>query len=399
VRPGPSARRPLPSGAGPRLLRLAPPAAAVSSPRLTGRQFPRSVPRGSRAVSAPGQFPVAHEPSVPRVRSPRLTGLQLPSQTPWRTGRQFPESAPSEQALVGTFGQRADGTPVWPPSGESSCVSSRAGSSRAGMACGFPCRCEVRMIREYDTTALPASGPALPSGPPGPGRGPAPPQYDTTALPASGPALLPGPPRPGQGPTPPQGVPPRPIPTQARALRHWGLHGTGPRVGLGREAVGGATLSLLTIARLPPGHDPGAVDGGAPAARQRGPRPCDIMVLGVNRSGYGGASGADQKQAIPSRVGPALRADRYEGEGEPYDSARSLRGTCKLAVSNRTQGDTLGPGCDPGAGRVMSPPPSNGHGGAASAALGSRPRRGGRGTCHATGAPVAAITVPAARGE
>jgi hypothetical protein len=197
VRPGPSARRPLPSSTGPRLLWLAPPAATVSSPRLTGRQFPGSVPRGSRAVSAPGQFPVAHEPSVPRVRSPRLTGRQLPSQTPWRTGRQFPESAPSEPALVGTFGQRADGTPVWPPSGESSCVSSRAGSSRAGMACGFPCRCEVRMIREYDTTALPASGPALLPDPPGPGRGIRY-EYDTTALPASGPALLPGPRGPGR---------------------------------------------------------------------------------------------------------------------------------------------------------------------------------------------------------
>jgi len=75
------------------------------------RLLPPSVPRGSRAVSSPGQFPVAHGPSVPRVRSPRLTGLQLPSQTPWRTGRQFPESAPSEPALVGTLGQRAGGTP------------------------------------------------------------------------------------------------------------------------------------------------------------------------------------------------------------------------------------------------------------------------------------------------
>jgi len=124
------------------------------------------------------------------------------------------------------------------------------------------------------------------------------------------------------------------------------------------------------------------------------------MVLGVNRSGYGGASGADQKQAIPSRVGPALRADRYEGEGEPYDSARSLRGTCKLAVSNRTQGDTLGPGFDPGAGRVMSPPQAAvtvarrqrrwGHGpGAADAAPVTRPgRRRRRSRCRRRGASV-----------
>ena len=57
------------------------------------------------------------------------------------------------------------------------------------------------------------------------------------------------------------------------------------KVGLGAGGNGGAILSLLTIAQLPPGHDPGAVAGGAPAARQRGLRPCDIMVLGVNQVG------------------------------------------------------------------------------------------------------------------
>ena len=102
---------------------------------------------------------------------------------------------------------------------------------------------------------------------------------------------------------------------------------------------------------------------------------------GCKPSGYGGARGADRRQAIPSRVGLALRAIRDEGKGEPYDSARSLRGARELAVSNRTHGDMIGPGCDPRAGRVTSPP-SSGHGSAASAALGSRPRRGERGACH-----------------
>jgi len=59
------------------------------TPWLTGRQFPRSVPRGSRAgsvprgsraVSSPGQFPMAHGPSASES-------------APWRTGRQFPEAA------------------------------------------------------------------------------------------------------------------------------------------------------------------------------------------------------------------------------------------------------------------------------------------------------------------
>ena len=42
---------------------------------------------------------------------------------------------------------------------------------------------------------------------------------------------------------------------------------------------------------------------------------------------------------------------------------------------------TIGPGRGPRAGRVTSPP-SSGHGSAASAALGLRPRRCERGACH-----------------
>ena len=140
------------------------------------------------------------------------------------------------------------------------------------------------MIREYDKSALPASGPALLPDPPGPGRGIRY-EYDTTALPASGPALLPGPRGPGRVLPHLRGSRlvrsrPKPVPSATggyTALAH--------ESGSGREANGGAILSLLTIARLPPGHDPGAVAGGAPAARQRGLRPCDIMVLGVNQVG------------------------------------------------------------------------------------------------------------------
>jgi len=44
--------------------------------------LPQSVPRGSRAVSSPGQFPVAHGPSVPLVSSPWLTSRQFPGSDP-----------------------------------------------------------------------------------------------------------------------------------------------------------------------------------------------------------------------------------------------------------------------------------------------------------------------------
>ena len=67
-------------------------------------------------------------------------------------------------------------------------------------------------------------------------------------------------------------------------------------VGLGAGGTWWGDLSLLTVARLPPGHDPGAVAGEAPVARQRGLRPWDIMVLGANRSGNGGANGADRRR-------------------------------------------------------------------------------------------------------
>jgi len=83
-------------GPGLRAPLLVPPATAVSSPRLTGRQYPGVNPRK------------AHRPSVPRVSSPWLTSQQR-SQFPaahgqsvprgsravssrWLTGRQFPRS-------------------------------------------------------------------------------------------------------------------------------------------------------------------------------------------------------------------------------------------------------------------------------------------------------------------
>ena len=88
VAPGPITSR-TGRGRGPgvpglRVLRLGPPAAAVSSPRLTGRQYPKvsslmargpSVPRVSSPVAhrplVPiGQIPVAHRPSVPRPAPP-----------------------------------------------------------------------------------------------------------------------------------------------------------------------------------------------------------------------------------------------------------------------------------------------------------------------------------------
>jgi len=46
------------------------------------RLLPPSVPRGSRAVSSPGQYPVAHGPSVPLVSSPWLTSRQFPGSDP-----------------------------------------------------------------------------------------------------------------------------------------------------------------------------------------------------------------------------------------------------------------------------------------------------------------------------
>ena len=93
-------------GSGPRPTLLVPPAAAVSSPRLTGRQYPGVNPRK------------AHRPSVPRVSSPWLTSHQR-SQFPaahgqsvprgsravssrWLTGRQFPRSIPAGP-LAGYF--------------------------------------------------------------------------------------------------------------------------------------------------------------------------------------------------------------------------------------------------------------------------------------------------------
>jgi len=73
--------------------------------------------------------------------------------------------------------------------------------------------------------------------------------------------------------------PAEPIPTRARTsafgrLRHWPWS-------LAR--AGGAvrrseTFISISDRQLPPGHDPGADYGEAPHGRQRGSRPCNILV-------------------------------------------------------------------------------------------------------------------------
>jgi len=73
--------------------------------------------------------------------------------------------------------------------------------------------------------------------------------------------------------------PAEPIPTRARTsafgrLRHWPWS-------LAR--AGGAvrrseTFITISDRQLPPGHDPGADCGAAPHGRQRGSRPCNILV-------------------------------------------------------------------------------------------------------------------------
>jgi hypothetical protein len=146
-------------GSGPRPTLLVPPAAAVSSPRLTGRQFPgsvparptgrqspRSVPHGSQAISAVSsprltgsQFPAAHGPSVPggsrAVSSPgRFPPARLPATS---------ESGPRER------GQRCPGETL-----------------ARGPSCVVPRVDDVRHVPLPIVRAcVPACGPAAGAGP------------------------------------------------------------------------------------------------------------------------------------------------------------------------------------------------------------------------------------------
>jgi len=63
-------------------------------------------------------------------------------------------------------------------------------------------------------------------------------------------------------------------------LRHWEATSLAMESGSG-GGRGEATRNIYySVRRLPPGHDPGAARGEAPVGRQRGSRPCNILVEG-----------------------------------------------------------------------------------------------------------------------
>ena len=242
-------------------------------PWRTGRQYRVSSPKAHRQSvprlrhpSVPSHHPSQFLPGTRAISSPAAPSVSSP--------RAIRVSPPGPQA-VSTPRPKAE-NPSREPSSRFRERPSRPTEPRASRIERDPMRCEFGPAAG-PFRARPAAGQPLPGPrayrPPRPAAKPE--EGRAEPAPNGFPRL-----RPGRTLGRTFGVvPPYPIPTQARALRHWGLRCTGPRVGLGAGGRGLAirkiyyspTACCRQVAILAP------LRRGS-QARQRGLRPWDIMV-------------------------------------------------------------------------------------------------------------------------
>jgi hypothetical protein len=128
---------------------------------------------------------------------------------------------------------------------------------------------------------------------------------------------------------------------------------TGHGVWLGRGR-GEATRNIYySVRRLPPGHDPGAACGEAPDGRQRGSRPCNILVEGRGGDRPRHEEREERIRTVEMNLTGRRRPDptsRSSGRAEAQRSRPQLRPRCKTGSRRRDH-------VDHGARGVTCPPP------------------------------------------
>ena len=117
---------------------------------------------------------------------------------------------------------------------------------------------------------------------------------------------------------------------------------------------GEATRNIYySVRRLPPGHDPGAACGEAPDGRQRGSRPCNILVEGRGGDRPRHEEREERIRTVEMNLTGRRRPDptsRSSGRAEAQRSRPQLRPRCKTGSRRRDH-------VDHGARGVTCPPP------------------------------------------
>jgi hypothetical protein len=125
------------------------------------------------------------------------------------------------------------------------------------------------------------------------------------------------------------------------------------QVWLGRGR-GEATRNIYySVRRLPPGHDPGAACGEAPDGRQRGSRPCNILVEGRGGDRPRHEEREERIRTVEMNLTGRRRPDptsRSSGRAEAQRLRPQLRPRCKTRSRRRDH-------VDHGARGVTCPPP------------------------------------------